>query len=190
MELFEAISNRRSCRKYSPEPVNEKGLEKILEAAVMAPSPANNQPWEFIVIHSPHIRDEIVSAAETCKKKLFEKSGWKWLEKYSLAFLKEAPLVIAVVGDPGKSGADLFLEEGAGLGYQQACAAAIQNMLLAAHGLELGTLWFTLFEKRDLRAILGIDEKKDPVALVCMGKPSGQPMKTPRKNLRDITRYL
>jgi len=190
MELFEAISNRRSCRKFSPEPVSGKDLEQILEAAVMAPSPANNQPWEFIVVRSPHIRDRIVSAAETCKRKLFEKSGWKWLEKYSLAFLKEAPLLIAVVGDPGKSGADLFLEEGAGLGYQQACAAAIQNMLLAAHGLELGTLWFTLFEKRDLRTILGIDEKKDPVSLVCLGKPSGQPLKTPRKNVNDLTRYL
>ncbi len=190
MDLFEALANRRSCRKFSPEPVTEEALAKILEAATLAPSPANNQPWEFIVIRDAGIRDRIAGASDACKVKLLEKSGWKWLEKYSLTFLKEAPLLIAVVGNPGKSGADMFLEEGAGLGYQQACAAAIQNMLLAACGLDLGTLWFTLFEKRDLRAILGIDEKKDPVALVCLGKPSGTLAKTPRTKASEMTTYL
>lgn len=190
MELYEAILNRRSCRKFLPRPVREEDVSRILEAASWAPSPANNQPWEFIVVRSAALRERIFSAAESCKKRLFEKSGWKWLGRYSLEFLKEAPVLIAVAGIPGKSGADLFLEEGSGFGYQHACAAAIQNMLLAAHGLGLGTLWFSLFEKRDLREILGMGVDRDPIAIVCLGMPSTPPMKAPRENVEKKTRYL
>ena len=138
MDVFTAISGRRSCRKFHPEAVSDTDIEKILEAGNWAPSPANQQPWEFVVITNRGIKERIFSESEICKKKLFERSGWKWLEKFPIDFVKEAPVIIAVVGDPKKSGADLFLDEGAGRGYLEGCSAAVQNMMLAAHALGAG----------------------------------------------------
>ena len=97
--------------------------------------------------------------------------------------------MVVVVGDPRKTGVDQFQEEGT-MGYLQACAAAIQNMNLAAHALGLGTLWFTFFDKNPLREILSIDAGKMPLAVVCLGKPAGDPMKAGRKDLEKKTTYV
>jgi nitroreductase len=189
MDLFTAIKERRSCRSFLPDPVSDETIEKILEAGVWAPSPANNQPWEFIVISNQDIKKKIHAVSVACKKRLFEKSGWKWLDRYQLGFVIEAPVIIAVVADPKKTGADMFLE-GGGLAYQHGCAAAVQNMLLAAHALGLGTLWFTLFDKDALRTLLGIEAAKEPLALICLGKPGAGPIQTPRTGVKEITRFL
>ncbi len=127
MDLFEAMRGRRSCRDFLPAPVSDEVIDKILEAATWAPSPLNTQPWEFFVITNRQIREKIFTEADRCRLWAFEKSGWKWLDSYDVDFLKEAPAMIAVVGDPKKTGVDMFMEEG-NMGYQAACAAAIQNM--------------------------------------------------------------
>ena len=189
MDLFAAMKERRSCQDFLPEQIDEATIEKILEAATWAPSPLNSQPWEFIVISNKEIREKIFSEAERCRKWALEKSGWKWLGSYSLDFLRSAPVIIAVLGDPKKSGVDMFTEEGP-MGFQAACAAAIQNMHLAAHSLGLGSLWFTLFDKRAIREILSIVPEKTPLALVCLGKPGSSPPLTPRKELKEKTVYV
>lgn len=190
MELFTAIAERRSCRNFSPEPIAEELVLKILEAASWAPSPLNAQPWEFIVITSADVREKTFAEGDRCRKWAFEKSGWKWMESYSVDFLRKAPCIIAVVGDPKKTGADMFMEEGGSMGYQQACAAAIQNMLLAAHSLKLGSLWYTLFDRNKLREILNLDSEKIPLALVLLGKSAGPPQKVPRKGVEKKTRFV
>jgi len=189
MEVFEAIKERRSYRSFLPEPISEAVIEKILEAAIWAPSPLNTQPWEFIIITREDVKEKIFSEAGRCIKRVLEKSGWKWLEKYQVDFLQSAPVIIAVIGDPKKTGADMFLEEG-GVGYQHACAAAIQNMHLAAHALGIGSLWFTFFDRKAMREILGIDTNKTPLALVCLGKPGGEPLQTRRKDVKEKTTYI
>jgi 5,6-dimethylbenzimidazole synthase len=189
MDVFTAIKERRSCRKFHPDPVSDADIEKILEAGNWAPSPANQQPWEFVVITSGSIKERIFSESEICKKKLFERSGWKWLEKFPIEFVKETPVIIALVGDPKKSGADMYLDEGTGRGYLEGCSAAVQNMMLAAHALGLGTLWFSLFEVAAVRQILSLDAGKDPVALLCLGKPVSSPG-AKRKDFREKTTYL
>jgi nitroreductase len=189
MDVLTAIKERRSCRKFHPDPVSDTEIEKILEAGNWAPSPANQQPWEFVVITNTGIKERIFAESEVCKKKLFERSGWKWLAKFPIDFVKEAPVIIAVVGDPKKSGADMFLDEGAGRGYLEGCSAAVQNMMLAAHGLGLGSLWFTLFEAGAVRQILGLDAGKDPVALLCIGKPASS-AGAKRNDFREKTTYL
>lgn len=189
MDLPVAIRERRSCRNYLPDPVSDETIEKLIEAATWAPSPANNQPWEFLAITNKDVKDKIFDEADYRKKILFEKSGWKWLNRYEVTFLKEAPLIIAVLGDPKKSGADMFLTEG-GMGYQHACSAAIQNLLLTAHALGLAGLWFTLFEKDPIREILNIGPEKDPIALIPIGRPGADPFPTPRKDLKEKIRYI
>jgi nitroreductase len=67
MDVFTAIKERRSCRQFLPDAVSEENIEKILEAGNWAPSPANQQPWEFIAITSDDIKGRIVSESELCK---------------------------------------------------------------------------------------------------------------------------
>jgi nitroreductase len=189
MDLFEAIKNRRSCRNFLPEAIDDTVIESILEAGTWAPSPLNMQGWEFIVITSGDVKEKIFTEADRCRKWALEKSGWKWLDSYQVDFLKQTPVIIAVVGDPKKTGVDMFMEEGM-VGYQAACAAAIQNIHLAAHSFGLGTLWFTLFDKKALRGILEIGDDKTPIALVLLGKPGASPTAMPRKNVKDKTRYI
>jgi nitroreductase len=189
MDLFTAIEGRRSCRKFSEEPVLSEAIEQILKAATWAPSPLNTQPWSFVVITSEAMKAEIIAEAQRCKEWAIEKSGWKWLNKYSIEFLKNVPVMIAVIGDSKKSGVDMFQEEGS-VGYQMACAAAIQNMLLAAHALDLGSLWFTFYGKQEIRRILSIPESKTPIALVCIGKCDGDPAAAPRQDAKKKTTYL
>ncbi len=180
MDVYSAIRERRSCRSFLSDPVAEEVIGKILEAAVWAPSPMNLQPWEFLVVTRAAVKEAVRKEAERCRAELLEKSGWKWLGRYSVDFLSTAPVLIVVVGDPEKSGADKFIE-GGGLCYQHACAAAIQNMLLCAQAEGLGTLWYTLYDSQHLRKILGIDSGKIPLAIVCLGKPAGELVQTPRK---------
>lgn len=189
MDIFTAIEERRSCRKFKPEPVAGEVIEKILDAAAWAPSPINMQPWEFVVITNSSVKDQIHAEAIRCKAWALEKSGWKWIGGYQVDFLTSAPVLIAVIGDPKKSGVDMFMEGGS-TGYQHACAAAIQNMLLAAHALGLGGVWFTFFDRESMGKILGVDPKKTLIALVCLGRPDGPPTAMPRKDVKERTTYI
>jgi len=66
MDVFKAIKERRSYRSFLPEPISEEATEKILEAAIWAPSPLNTQPWEFIIITKEEVKGKIFSEAERC----------------------------------------------------------------------------------------------------------------------------
>jgi nitroreductase len=189
MDVMTAIKGRRSCRKFLADTVDEDAINRILEAAVWAPSPANNQPWEFIVITNQDLKAKIHEEALVCKKMLFEKSGWGWVDKYQAGFLLEAPVIVVVLGDPEKTGAHKFLE-GTETVYQHGCAAAVQNMLLAAHAEGLGSLWYTLFDRAVMKKTLGIASALEPLALVCIGKAAGAPVQTPRKEALSKTRYI
>ncbi len=79
MELLDAIKNRRSCRNYLPEAIDDTVIESILDAGIWAPSPLNTQPWEFIVITSGNVKERIFAEADRCRKWALEKaagSGW------------------------------------------------------------------------------------------------------------------
>lgn len=189
MDVFTAMKERRSCRSFSTEPVGDDVIEKVLEAAVWAPSPLNAQPWHFIVITSQEVKERIFVEADRCRQWALEKSGWKWLGGYDMGFLKAAPVLIVVVGDPKKTGVDMFQDEG-GVAYQHGCAAAVQNMLLAAHAQGLGTLWFTFFDKKNMREILGIEPEKTPLSLICLGRPEGEPAPASRKEPAKVSTYV
>ena len=189
MDIFTVIKERRSCRNFKPESLSEETIKTILEAATWAPSPLNIQPWEFVVIMNGEMKEKIFQEADRCRKWGIEASGWKWLEKYQVDFLKTVPVIVAVIGDPKKTGLDTFQEEG-GIGYQLACAAAIQNMLLAAHALGLGSLWFTMFDKKPMREIIGVAPEKTPLGLICIGKSGEEPPRAVRKDVMDKANFV
>lgn len=189
MELLTAIRERRSCRSFTTEAVDEQTINHLLESAGWAPSPMNAQPWQFIVVTGEGKKMAVFDEADRCRRWAVEKSGWKWLDAYSVEFLKKVPVIIAVVGDPKKTGVDMLQSDGT-VGYQHACAAAVQNMLLTAHALGLGSLWFTLFDRTAMRKILEISDDKTPIALVCIGNPERPLAAVPRKNVTLKTVYM
>jgi 5,6-dimethylbenzimidazole synthase len=189
MDLFTAFRERRSCRSFLNEPLDEADIAKIVEAGTWAPSPMNAQPWEFIVITGPEWKERIFAEAERCRQWALSTSGWKWLDKYRIEFLKTAPALVVVVGDPKKTGVDQFMEDGSA-GYQYACAAAVQNMMLAAQALGIGSLWFTLFNRKNISEALAVDPEKKVLSIVCLGKPSGAVAPVGRKPAAEKTTFL
>ncbi len=190
MELQEAIRNRRSHRLFKNLPVEQEKIVEILDAAHWAPSPANTQPWEFIVIRSSDARKRLYEFSEEAKRSgRIEVRGFSYvrplpeniagqseeaeklaLEHYSLSFLKNVPVIIAIVGLPLTSVRSAsYLETRDS--YKYSCGAVIQNMLLTAQSLGLGSLWFTLFDQKPVGQFLRIDPGKHLVAMVMVGYP-------------------
>jgi len=189
MEVFAAMEQRQSCRDFLEDPIEKEVIEKIIKAGIMAASPLNSLTWDFIVVTNDKMKEQICLGSETSKAAAIESSGWKWLETYSVRFLATTPVIIVVTGDKTKSGVDMFSKEGA-VDYQYACAAAIQNMLLASHALGLGSVWFSFFDKNAVKKLLNIDENKIPLAFVCLGKSAKVSGKTPRKSVEKKTVFI
>lgn len=150
MELFEAIHHRRSIRKYENRPVPDEVVKKILAAAMTAPSAGNAQPWQFVVVTD---RERLDRAGD--------------VHPY-VGMAKSAPLGILVCGDTR-------LEKYPGF-WPQDCAAATQNLLLAAHAEGLGAVWtgiYPMAERADKFAeIFGLPEGVVAFGFVPMGYPA------------------
>jgi nitroreductase len=189
MELFTALENRRSSRNFTSVPLEEEKLASILQAGGWAPSVMNLQPWRFFVIKNAERKQKLREACEQLAQTLFAASGWKWLSKYPFDFLTQAPVLIAVAANPKDTGADQFIP-GRGTGYAFSCCAAIQNMMLAAHALEVGTLWFSLYDTAPAKEILGIPPELDLVSIVVMGYPAKAPKHVGRKPVAELTTVI
>lgn len=151
MDVFEAIHARRSIRKFDPDkPVPEEHLQRILAAAMTAPSAGNAQPWHFVVVTEPELRERLSRS-----------------HPY-VAMLKQAPMGIVPC-------AELGLEKYTGY-WVQDLSAAVQNMLLAARALGLGTVWTGVcpVEERmqNVKDILGLPPGIEPHSIVPLGWPA------------------
>lgn len=158
MDALEAIHTRRSIRKYQDKPVPEELVRKLLGAAMMAPSARNAQPWQYVVIDDRATLDKI---PECCPH---------------AAMVAGAPLGILVCGDR-----ELELSPGY---WMVDCAAAVQNMLLAAHAVGLGAVWCGVWPREPriegLRKMLGVPEGIIPHSLVVIGYPAEHPQSEDR----------
>lgn len=147
MDILETIFTRRSIRKYTGEPVGEDELKLILKAGFYAPSAHNKQPWHFVVIRDPEKLQKISDG-----------------HKYS-KMLPQAGCAVIVCGDRNIEELTGFLVEN--------CSAAIENMLLAAHGIGLGAVWCGLYPVTKLTelvaGLLGLPSKIVPVGMVVIG---------------------
>ena len=160
MDVLEAIKGRRSIRKYTQEPLSGEQVMQILEAARWAPSRGNSQAWKLIVLKNAQGLKDLAEAIPTGK------------------FLAEAPLGIAVVINPKVSKHP-----------EQEGAAAIQNMLLAAHALGLGACWISVRStdsEEKARQLLQIPDEEWLLSVVSIGHPAETPEKG-RKELDEIT---
>ncbi len=153
MDLLEAIRTRRSVRKYQNKPVPEELVQTILGAAMAAPSACNAQPWQFVVIRERRLLDEIPK-----------------INSYA-SMASAAPLAILVCGDTS-------LEISRGY-WVVDCAAAVENLLLAAHAIGLGAVWTGVHPQQErvshFQRLLGLPAQVIPHSLIVLGYPAEQP---------------
>ena len=179
MEFSQLLMKRRSCRTFASTPVTEAQIEEILQAGCWAPSPLNLQPWEFIIITDADIKNRVKEAGEKAKNEVIAADGPGWAKKYSADFVQDAPLLIAVVFDPGKGGLGTFF--GQPYGALQGTSACIQNMMLKASELGLESLWFTFFRPDELAPVFNVPERLEIAGVIALGKPAGEVKAPPRR---------
>lgn len=181
-EILKTIKNRRSIRSYLPTQIKQDDLNLIIEAGIYAPSGHNDQPWHFTVIQNKKIIQHINDKS----KELMAGSETEWVKnmgsnpKTDLTY--NAPTLIIVSGNKSA------------LSPKTDCSAAIQNMLLAAESLNIGSVWIGLitffFRLEDEVKKLGVPEGYEPYYGVALGyKSITKEMIAPKRNL-NVVNYI
>jgi nitroreductase len=146
--VITAISTRKSIRAYLNRPVEEEKINKIFEAARLAPSASNRQEWRFVIVRDPETRKKISQVA------------------YNLGFIATAPVVIVACAE-----SDGHAMPCGQLSYPIDVAIALDHITLAAVELGLGTCWVAMFDEQKVKQILGIPENIRVVELMPLGYP-------------------
>ncbi len=168
MDVYEAIETRQSIRRYSPDPVPEEVLNRVLDAMRLAPSAGNLQPWRFIVVTDPAVREQLAEATD--------RQQW----------IAHAPVIIAACGWEDRA----YSKMG---GYWNSLAVdvtiAFDHLTLAAAAEGLGTCWIGSFLEDEVRRVLGIPAEVTVISLTPIGYHDVPPAEKTRKDLAEIVCY-
>jgi len=166
METLKAILTRRSIRKYKSRTVSEKKVREILSAGMSAPSAGNEEPWHFFVITDKPLMERVSGIHARA------------------AIVREAPLAVVVCADLIQDKFDGF--------WIQDCAAATQNILLAAHAKGMGAHWIGIYPDEGcvekLQKLLELPVDTLPVSLIPIGSPA-QKLPSAKKYREDRVHY-
>lgn len=165
MLFAELIKNRYSVRSYKPDIVEDHKLAQVLEAARLAPTAANRQPFQLILISTAGRKEELNRI-------------------YSRDFFTEAPLVICACAVPSQA----WSRGESNYSYVDT-AIAMDHLTLAATELGLGTCWIAAFDRGAARQVLGLPDTVEPVAFTPLGYPADRPGVKSRKPLSELVRY-
>jgi len=166
MEFMELVKKRYSCRSYKSDPIENDKLKQVLEAAQLAPTACNLQPFQLVVIHTKGREAELRRI-------------------YSSSWFTQAPLVICACGMLSES-----WRRRDGKNYWEVdVTIAMDHLILAATSLGLGTCWVGAFNPNAAREILGLPDNVEPIAFTPLGYPADSPRRKSRKPLDEIVRY-
>ena len=168
MEILNLVRERRHIHYFEPEPVSKENLRALLEAARWAPSAGNLQPWEIIVINSEEVRNTLVDTLERKE------------------YMRSAPLILVFCADLNRS-SERYGERGSSLYAIQDTTAAIQNVLLTATGLGLGSGWVGAFDEETVAGLFKLPPNVRPMALIMIGKSKEDPIPPSRREIEDFT---
>jgi nitroreductase len=167
MEFLDLIEKRYSVRAYKPDPVEEEKLQQVLHAARLAPSAANRQPFQLIVVHTAGREAEL--------RRVY---GKEWFV--------QGPLVICACGMPAQG----WTRREDGKNYTDVdVAIAMDHLILAAANAGLGTCWIAAFDPDAAREVLGLPDGVEPIAFTPLGYPADELGPKKRKPLSDLVRY-
>ncbi|MCL2518259.1 MAG: nitroreductase family protein [Oscillospiraceae bacterium] len=170
MSFIELSQSRRSIRNFQRKEVAKEDLIKLITAAQSAPSAGNRQPWHFFIITDKIIQTEIKNACGNQE------------------FMLTAPAFIVVCADIKRSEAR-YGDRGRHLYCIQDTAAAVQNILLCAKDLGLGTCWCGAFNESKVSEILQLQKDMRPVAIIPVGYPVSEPVPTKRRPIEEIITF-
>ena len=191
---IKAIETRRSIRKFKEDAVPREALVQILEAARIAPSSRNGQTWKFLVL-GPESKERALSAMDRGIREKMENGGNRQIlagAAHTLRIMKAAPALIFVVNP--EAGPMLAPVEGMPHALELldtvSVGAAVENMILEAETLNLGTLWigFTIMAYDEIVEALGIQGQL--LCAVAVGYPDEQPAARPRKTFDEIVEWM
>ncbi len=176
MELEQVITQRRSVRKYQDKPVERAKINACLEAARLAPSACNSQPWHFVVLDDPKVKEDF------CKEVF---GGVYAMTKWAAA----APVLIAVVSDAGNFTARIGNFFRRTEFYLVDQGISCEHLVLRAHDLGLGACWIGWLNGEKAAKFLKLPKGKKVEHLIAMGYPAEDPQPRPRKSLEEIVSY-
>ncbi|MFQ5688246.1 MAG: nitroreductase family protein [Candidatus Scalindua sp.] len=167
MEFYEVISKRRSIRAYKKDPVEDSKLSRILNAARLAPTAANRQPFSLIIVKDGETKQKLKDA-------------------YSQEWFFTAPVIVCACALP-----DNAWKRNDGKGYVDVdVAIAMDHLILAASAEGLGTCWIAAFKPEVVREVLNIPDNMEPLVLTPLGYPETIPEPTFRKPLEEMVREI
>ena len=173
MDFWQVIEARHSVRAFdADQDVSEETIQRILQAAVLAPSAGNCQPWHFVVVRREQVRQRLAKAA------------------WGQDFVAQAPVVIVVCTDAERSAAR-YGDRGTNLYCIQDTAAAAEHILLAITSLGLGGCWVGAFDDSAAAGALQLSATLHPVAMIPIGVPArSSDRSTARRDLSDVVTYV
>ncbi len=168
MSILKVMWDRRSIRRYKKDPIPEDVLLRILEAARIAPSGSNLQPWKFIIVRDNALKEKLAQASA------------------GQLFMAEAPVIIVGCGFPDNCYAHMgrYMKS-----WPVDVTIALEHLILQAQEEGLGTCWIGSFEEEEVKSILNIPEDVRVLALTPLGYPAKTPSFRGRKGLEEIISY-
>ena len=166
MSFSDLVRKRYSVRAYRPDEVTEDTLQQVLDAGRLAPTAANRQPFQIIVLHTAGREEEL-------------------RQVYHREWFVQAPLILAVVATPGRA----WVRVDGKVYADVDTAIVMDHLVLAATDLGLGTCWIADFDPQAARKVLRLPEGVEPVAFTPLGYPAVEPGTKVRKPLSDLVRY-
>lgn len=162
--VLDNIATRTSVRDYEARPVEKEKIEKMLRAAMAAPTAMNKQPWHFVVVDQRNVLDALAGANPYAK------------------MLKKTPLAIVVCGNTDK-----MIEGGGRDFWIQDASAATENLLLAAHAMGLGAVWTGAYPSEErcisISKVLSLSDNLIPLNMIVVGYPAEQPQ--PKQKFKE-----
>ncbi len=168
MDILDIVRRRRHIHFFESEPISDEVIRTLLEAVRWAPSAGNLQPWELIVINSKEDRDRLVSVLRNKE------------------YMRTAPVILIFCADMNRS-SERYGERGTSLYVIQDTTAAIQNVLLTATALGLGSGWVGDFDEEAIAGLFKLPPNVRPVALIMIGKSNENPTPPGRREIEDFT---
>ncbi len=166
MEFLELIEKRYSVRAYKSTPIEYDKLQKVLEASRMAPTAANRQPFQLIIIQTQGREEELLGI-------------------YDEPWFVEAPVVICACGISSQS----WIRQDGKNYCDVDVAIVMDHLILAATDLGLGTCWVGAFNPEEACKVLKLPDDLEPIVFTPLGYPDDQPRDIIRKSIEDLVRY-
>ncbi len=168
MNVLETIRDRRSVRRYTGDPVPEAALARVLEAARLAPSAKNLQPWKLVVVRDRATKVGLAKAS------------------FDQSFMSEADIIVAACGFPDRA----YPRQGRFMNsWPIDLAIAFEHLILQAVEEGLGTCWIGAFQEAEVKVLLGVPDEARVMAMTPLGWPAESPAARGRKVLEEIVSY-